>query len=272
MDAGHRRSRPTGDSLQYAANLVTVASGVLSAVTLLSGQFIWALPAVVVVAITFYSLRTRRWWSGVLGLAVVSLAAFAVAVSLYHRAEREPAAAAPSVQGNGRQTAVSSASASAATSPPASTAPQAIISSPANSAPPTVLDNDVTLQRNAAADIDASTPTVLENQAGADGNLDLYYDSSEGIGAIIAHDSEGIFELGAGVTDAYGSCADKFDSGSSDSGHEQSVYASLGTEFCFRTSGGLMAYAVVAAVNPPGGQAIPRTVTLHVTVWDQRVS
>jgi hypothetical protein len=251
----HLRRVSQQDLVQYAANVVTVISGLGGVTALFSGQLIWAVPAVAGLAFTMYSLKNHRWKPATFGLAAVMLAGATGAAGYSRHAGQKDRQA-------------RSANPGAASSSPAP-APAGTSSSPASSAPRVLLDSDVTLERHAAADVDGAKPQVLRNQAGADGTLDIYFDPSGLPGTIIAHNAEGVFNPGEGITDAYAACKDQFDVTSSDRNANLYGYVSTGSGFCLKTSASRMAYAVVVAIDQPVKSEAPQTVTLHVTVWDE---
>jgi hypothetical protein len=247
----HRRHSQHG-LVQYIANVVTIVSGLGSVIALVSGQYLWAVPTVAALAFAVYSLRNRRWKPAAFGLAVVMLAAAAGAASYpQHGGHKSPRAG---TTNPGAADSSPAPAAAAASSPAASPSPKLLVNS------------DVTLERHAAVDVDQAEPQVLQNQTGADGNLDLYFDPSAD--SIIAYDAEGVLNPGQGITDPHAACADQFDPASSDRNVNPYGYVSEGSGFCFRTSSSRMAYAVVVATDQPEASEAPQAVTLHVIVWD----
>lgn len=256
-DNPQRKRRSNDDRMQYAANIVTVLTGLGAAVGAFTGQLLFLLPAIAAAVFMVYSLVHHRWKSAVFGLIVVVLASVVAFANTPHD---QPAAAGAGNQPSTTTTAKSPTQSSDQT--PSSTA--------ASGQPKKLVDNDnITLQRSQGIDVDKPDQTP-QSADGATGPLDLYFDPGGLPGSLIAHDSETIYGA-SNTTNPYATCTNAFDPHTSYHNSQPwgGIYA--GDGYCFKTSDGHMAWVGVTAKTQPVASESATAVSLHVIVWDKSI-
>lgn len=124
---------------------------------------------------------------------------------------------------------------------------------------------EVTLPRHAAVDLDRPGQRVVPGQSGITGGFDLFHDAGRVMSDVIrAANGVYIYPAGKRPDDAYDVCADYTGPNPSYNAYNLVASVQTGVAFCFKTSGGLMAFATVNAVQPTSW-----VTTLAVRVWDR---
>ncbi len=242
------------DALGRAASLAGIASSVATvagtAQTLRSGDWLWVLSGGGTAVFLVYAAWRRHrvaMAASMLLLAVVALGGFLARSRVPAQASGTPPLA-------------------GGTAPVASTAgDSAVGSAGATSAgTPAMRTVEVTLPRHAAADVDpAGPPVVAGGQSGPTGSFDLYHDAGE----VMADDirtPDGMYGYPAATSpdSAYAICSDYTSPDPSHNAYQTDIGLYTGESFCFRTTGGKLAWATIEAVQPGTS-----TVVLQVRIW-----
>jgi hypothetical protein len=240
--------------VQYGTNIITALTGIGGIMAAFySGHALWAIPVIVAVALAaifmVYSLRNHRWKSATFGLAVVLVVS--VAGAMVYMRPGTTASHATTGQNN---------------SPSASSPDHTAATTSANKP---LTDQEVTLQRHDAVDVDQAQLPVTTGQSGVTGKQDLYFDPSGLPGAVLAYGGMVYNTSNPDITAAHNACADQFDPTSSKRNINPSAFLSIGYTFCFLTSERRMAWGSVVAVDQPISSSAAKSVTLHVMVWDK---
>lgn len=256
-DPAHRSgSRSTQEALGAAASLAGIAASLTSVagflLSLRSGDGLWLLCGLGTAAFFLYAAWRRH--SMAVAASAVILTLVGIGGLLAHfRILIGPAAASPSAR-------VPAAAHSIAPGAPSSTPPGTQAS--ANTPQPRVLE--ITLPRHAAVDLDsAGQPKVVNGQIGATGFYDLYHDAGEVMSDVIrTHDGVYAYPAGASPDSAYAICSDYTSADPSYNAYNPSAAVDTGATFCFRTTGGKLAWATIEAVQPDTYTAV-----LQVRIW-----
>jgi hypothetical protein len=238
-----------GDALGKAANLAGIASGLVSVIgcaqALSSGDGLWVLSGVGSAIFLLYAAWRRHRVAMAASVLVLTVVALGGLVARF----RVPARA--------------GAPAAVASSPVAQSSGVVALTAPAGTPP--VRTVEFLLARHDAIDLDAGAqPTAVADQIGATGRFDLYHDAGEVMSDVIRTPS-GMYEypVGSSPDSAYSICSDDTSPNPSSGGYVTSVAVETGTSFCFRTSGGKLAFATIEGVQPDNSTAV-----LQVRIWN----
>lgn len=153
----------------------------------------------------------------------------------------------------------------AATSAESDSTADSVANSTSDTVQKPIIDEEVTIPRLGAADIDKSPAGVKGAQVGPTGDFDLYHDS----GIFRVHTGS-IFmyplELSTAPDKAYAACADYTGPSPSSGSEVPYIGATVDAPFCFVTSAHHLAWAEVVGV-----QDDTQAATVHVRVWDKTV-
>jgi hypothetical protein len=246
--ASNQQHPQTGNAERKIQNLANIATVISTVVAVLSDQWAWLLPAIIVAAFMFFAWKHGRVAAGFVSLVVVTAAAF-VGLSRFTNIGTPGV---PSPQ---------------STTTSQSSTPNTVTTQPAEEehTPTTIFDGEVIIKRHESVDVDRSPATIARNQDGAVGDGDLYLNPLAMPGALYAYGSANVNLVSLGTNNpsaAYDACTTT---------HNASPYGfvSLGSAICFTTSQGRMAWAAIGAVEQPIFSEPAASITLRVIVWDE---